>query len=144
MKNIALVIAFLSPLIVSAKKREWISGYVAAISSDSSSVGFAVIPVGTAIAGVSLRTNRTFYRIETPGVAYVLVAINKRHPVNITLCGKTWLALDGNGKDAHLIDDSHRDVKLPIALKVATIPAASQAEHDAAVGQQCPPRARPH
>jgi hypothetical protein len=41
------------------------------------------------------------------------------HPLNLTVHGTTKIALDANGHDAHILDDGGKDVKVPIAEKVA-------------------------
>jgi hypothetical protein len=52
-----------------------------------------------------------------PWVRSRLAQPNGGHPLNITLNGKTELAIDGT--NAHILDDAGKDVKVPIVLKVA-------------------------
>ena len=63
--------------------------------------GTASIPVGGIIATVPITVNRIIYRIATQDTTYILVLVNKKHPLNVTLHGKTKIALDGS--NAHIL-----------------------------------------
>ena len=103
---------------------------MAAIAIGSSDSGAAVTSVGSVWLGVKITTDCIGYRIETDDMIYILEycynAIvqhpwpgqnsRKRAP-DVTLHGKTKIAIEGH--DAHILDDSGRDVKVPIMVKVA-------------------------
>lgn len=59
------------------------------------------------------------YTLETPRMTYSVRQITNKNgtPLNITLHGKTQIATEG--MTAHVLDDSGKDVKLPIVEKVA-------------------------
>lgn len=101
-----------------ANNREWKDAEVANITSERG--GAAVVPVGGALVGVPI--TKTFYWIQTDDTTYVLgPVITKRQSLNVTLYGKTKIALDG--RNAHIPDDDGKDKKLPIAEKIARTPA---------------------
>jgi len=115
----AVVLAMLFASVALANKRQWIPADVVDISTRSNKGGYAVLSVGNGIAGVPITSQTIFYRIETKDIVYILVLTNPKHLLNVTLHGKTWIALDDNGHDAHIIDDARRDVKVPISEKIA-------------------------
>jgi hypothetical protein len=117
MRNLALLLVVLFATTVTAKDREWKEAKVAAIESSTSNGGVAVIPIGGMIAGVPITRTTVFYRIETDDMIYILALVNKKRPLDVTLHGKTKIAIDGH--DAHILDDGGKDVKLPIAQKIA-------------------------
>jgi hypothetical protein len=119
MKSLALVsILFLSALVTLANDRQWKDAKVANITSESG--GAAVVPLGGLLVGVPI--TKTFYWIQTDDTTYVLGPITtKRQLLNVTLYGKTKIALDGH--NAHILDDDGKDKKLPIAQKIALTPA---------------------
>jgi hypothetical protein len=97
-----------------ANTRQWKEAKVVRISSEPG--GAVAAPVGTMIVGLPI--TKTFYWIETDDMVYVLgPAISKRQTLNVTLYGKTRIALDG--KNAHILDDEGKDRKMPIAEKIA-------------------------
>lgn len=110
-----------------AKNLEWKDARVVNIISTSQNSGAAVVPVGTMLVGVPVTTNTTLYQIETPEMIYILSytfnpMVNWRNrPPNLTVNGKTKIAIDG--RNAHIIDDEGKDVKVPIARKIAKNPA---------------------
>jgi hypothetical protein len=61
----------------------------------------------------------TWYQVDTDDMTYTLAWANKKYPLNVTLHGKVKIAMDSNGHDAHILDDSGKDIKLPIGSKVA-------------------------
>ena len=118
MKRAALVFAILCASVALANNREWKDAEVANITSERG--GAAVVPVGGALVGVPI--TKTFYWIQTDDTTYVLgPVITKRQSLNVTLYGKTKIALDG--RNAHIPDDDGKDKKLPIAEKIARTPA---------------------
>ena len=120
MKTLILGIALLSfALILPAEVRDWKNATVTKITAETTNGGAAVVPVGGVLVGVPIKHYRVLYYIETEDVSYVLAWIDKKNPLNVTLHGKTKIALDKNGKDAHILDDAGKDVKVPISLKIA-------------------------
>ncbi len=117
MRNLALVLV-LSASVAFANNRQWKDAKVANITSERG--GNAIAPVGGLLVGVPI--TKTFYWIQTDDTTYVLgPAITKRQALNVTLYGKTKIALDG--RNAHILDDEGKDRKLPIAEKIARTPA---------------------
>jgi len=119
-----------------AQSRQWRDATVANITADSAEGGVAVVPLGGTVVGVPITHHRVFYHIQTEDVTYVLAWVNKSHPLNVTLGGKTRIALHSNGRDAYVLDDAGKEVKLPIARKIARPREAAQ-EHSQ---QQSGPR----
>jgi hypothetical protein len=129
MKALALALALFLPSVVTAKPREWKNATVAAIAVGSTDNGAAVMPVGTIWLGVRITTDCIGYRIETEDMIYILEYCynpmvqhpwpgqnsRKRAP-DLTLYGKTKIAIEGH--DAHILDDSGKDVKVSIMEKV--------------------------
>jgi hypothetical protein len=115
MKSAALIFAVLCCTSVAlASNREWKDAKVVNITSESG--GAVAAPIGTMIVGVPI--TRTFYWIQTDDITYVLgPGITKRQLLNVTLYGKTKIALDG--RNAHILDDDGKDKKMRIAEKVA-------------------------
>jgi hypothetical protein len=126
LKTTKLVVGFwlLLASVATASPRKWQDATVAGISYNSSNAGTASIPVGGIIANVPITVNRTYYRIVTQDTTYILVLVNKKHPLNVTLHGKTKIAVDGS--NAHILDDAGKDVKVPIAQKIANEPSAKE------------------
>lgn len=119
MRTLALTFALLWASAVLAAPRVWKDAKVANITSERG--GAAVVPIGGALVGVPI--TRTFYWIETEDTTYVLgPVITKRQSLNVTLYGKTKIALDGH--NAHILDDDGKDKKIPIAQKIARTQAA--------------------
>jgi len=117
------LVVLLSVSAAVAKDRQWKDAKVAKITSDVS--GAVVVPLGTGLVGVHIV--RVFYWIETDETTYVIgPAIGKRQSLDVTLYGKTKIAIDG--RNAHILDDGGKDRKLPIAEKIARTnqPAATQ------------------
>jgi len=117
---------FLASMASAKKDRIWIPAKVVSISSTMSDNGVAVVPVGPNIYGVRIKTTTIYYRIETADMIYVLALISnnatdwhREHPLNLTLHGETKISIDRDGKNAHVLDDGGKDVKVPIAEKIA-------------------------
>jgi hypothetical protein len=120
MRSLALVILMLCATATAlADKREWKDATVAKITAETSNGGAAVVPIGGILVGVPITHSRVFYYFETEDMTYILAWLDKKRPLNVTLHGKTKIALDKNGRDAHILDDTGKDVKLPISMKVA-------------------------
>lgn len=110
---IALFLA-LAPAAVRGKNRNWQEAKVIKITSGRG--GAVAAPVGTMIFAVPI--TRTYYWIETKDLIYVLgPAISKRQQLDVTLYGKTKIAVEG--RDAHVLDDEGKDRKMHIAQKIA-------------------------
>ncbi len=127
MRNVAFVVILLSASVALANDRQWRDAKVTQISSSSEDNGVVVGTVGTTVVGGQIRSESTFYWIETADLTYVLAqtfnpARNWRRPkpLNVTLNGKTKIAIDGT--DAHILDDAGKDIKLPIVRKIARAP----------------------
>jgi hypothetical protein len=128
MKNVALVFVMLYSTVALAAPRAWQDAKVIQISSSSEDNGVVVGRVGTTVVGGRIRSDTTFYWIETADTTYVLSQVfdparnwRRPKPLNVTLNGKTKIAIEGT--DAHILDDAGKDVKLPIARKIARTPA---------------------
>jgi hypothetical protein len=118
MRKFAFVFLFLSVSVALAANRQWTDAKVAKITSENG--GAAAVPIGGAIVGVPI--TKTFYWIETADTVYVLgPAIGKNRLLNVTLYGKTKIAVDG--RIAHILDDDGKDKTLPISEKIARTPA---------------------
>jgi hypothetical protein len=118
MKRSVLLIVLLSASVALAGPRQWKDAKVAKISSESG--GAAAAPIGGMVVAVPI--TKTFYWIETEDTTYILgPAITKRQFLNLTLYGKTKIAIDGT--NAHILDDEGKDRKIRIAEKVARQPA---------------------
>jgi hypothetical protein len=102
-----------------AEDRQWKDATVAKVTAETTDGGVAILPLGGGLVGVPIKHHKLFYHMETEDVTYVLAWVNKRNPLNVTLYGKTKIALDKNGRDAHILDDAGKDVKLPISMKIA-------------------------
>jgi hypothetical protein len=114
--------------VAQAKDRQWREAKVAKITSSVENNGAVVGTVGTTVIGGQIQTTATYYWLDTGDITYVVAVTytpmrsrlaqpNGGHPLNITLNGKTKLAIDGT--NAHILDDAGKDVKVPIVLKVA-------------------------
>ena len=117
MKSAILALALTLATAAYAKTHQWHDATVAAIASQTSDDGTAVVPVGGIIAAVPIRRTVVYYRIDTDSVKYVLAWINKKHPLNVTLHGKTHIAVEG--QNGYILDDSGKTQKLPIVEKIA-------------------------
>jgi len=100
-----------------AKPREWKPATVASITSSTDDRGVAVVPIGGGLYGGHVYVTTVWYRIETEDTTYVLAWSRKKHPLNLTLHGQTKIAIDG--QNAHILDDSGKDIKVLIAEKIA-------------------------
>jgi hypothetical protein len=118
---VTLLSLLLFTWVATAKERQWQDATVVDISYNSSNGGTATIPVGGITATVPITVNRIVYRISTQDTTYIFVLVNKKHPLNLTLHGKTKIAVDGS--NAHILDDGGKDVKVPIVQKIANAPA---------------------
>jgi hypothetical protein len=110
----ALAFLLLCSSVAVANTRQWKDAKVANITSEAGGT------VAAPIAGTMVRVpiTKTFYWIETDDTTYVLgPAITKSQILNVTLYGKTKIAIDG--KNAHILDDEGKDRKVPIAEKIA-------------------------
>jgi hypothetical protein len=130
MRSLALVFVFLGVSVAVANNRGWKDAKVTRIASSISDNGVVVGTVGTTVVGGRVQSESTFYWIETADTTYILsMTFNPMRnwrspkPLNVTLNGKTKIAIDG--ADAHILDDAGKDVKLPIAEKIARTPAES-------------------
>jgi hypothetical protein len=119
MKALALMMAVFCASPAFAKHLEWKDATVAAINSQANDNGAAVVPLGNVLYGVRIKSTTLWYTIETEDLTYVLgqVIQGRKHPLNVTLHGKTKIAIDG--PNAHILDDAGKDVKLPIVRKIA-------------------------
>lgn len=120
------VLLLFAPIALAGKDRKWIPAKVTSISSTISDEGTAILPVGSGIYGAKITTTSIYYRIETDDMVYVLVFTGdnvhrwrRKHPLNVTLHGETKICIDSNGRDAHILDDAGKDIKIPIAEKIA-------------------------
>ena len=86
--TLALSLTFAPPTF--AKPSQWQKAKVVNITSESG--GAVAAPIGAMIVGV-------------------------RQLLNVTLYGKTKIAVDG--RNAHILDDEGKDRKVPIAQKIA-------------------------
>ncbi len=128
MRIVALVLVLACTSTAFAKDRERQVAKVTKISSSVQDDGAVVATVGTTAVGGRIQTTTMYYWLETDEITYVvaitynpmrsrLAQPNGGHPLNVTLNGKTKIAIDG--ANLHVLDDAGKDVKLPIALKVA-------------------------
>jgi hypothetical protein len=128
MRKLALILAILSAVAASANNREWKEAKVTRIASSLSDDGVVVGTVGTTTIGGHIQSSSIYYWLDTEDVTYVVavtytplrarfVQANGGHALNVTLHGKTKIAIDG--VNAHILDDAGKDVKVPIVLKVA-------------------------
>src|SRR5580704_2601040 len=118
MRRIVLILFFALglPFAVAANNRIWKDANVTKISSEAG--GAVAAPVGGMIVGVPI--TKTYYWIATDDTVYVLgPAITKRQLLNVTLYGKTKIAVDG--RNAHVIDDDGKDKKIQIVEKIARL-----------------------
>jgi hypothetical protein len=114
MRTATLILVVLCASVALANNRQWKDAKIINITSESG--GAVAAPVGTMMVGVPI--TKTFYWIQTDDITYVLgPAITKRQLLNVTLHGKTKIAIDG--KNAHVLDDEGKDRKMPIAEKIA-------------------------
>ena len=129
MRNLALALIFVTLCVQGAlaNKREWKDATVVNIVDGAQNSGVVVAPIGTMLAGIPVTTNTTLYQIETDDMVYILsytfnpLANWRNRPPNLTVHGKTRIAIDG--RNAHVIDDGGKDIKVPIARKIARTPA---------------------
>ena len=119
MRALALGMVLLWAVPTFAKPRQWQDATVAAINSQANDNGAAVVPIGGALYRVKIRSTTLWYTIETQDTTYVLAQViqGRKHPLNVTLHGKTKISIDGS--NAHILDDAGKDVKLPIVRKIA-------------------------
>ncbi len=118
MRKAAAIFALFCATLALANNRQWKDAKVVNIASDRA--GAIAIPIGPAVVAAPI--TRIYYWIQTDDTTYVLgPAISKRQTLNVTLYGKTKIAVDG--RNAHILDDDGKDRKLPIAEKIARTPA---------------------
>ncbi len=124
MRSIALVFFILSATPALANTRQWQDAKVTRIASNTEDNGVVVGTVGTTMVGGRVQSESTFYWIETADTTYILSQMfnpmrnwRRPKPLNVTVNGKTKIAVDG--ADAHILDDAGKDIKLPIARKIA-------------------------
>ena len=121
MRKMALIITVLAASVALAGPRQWKDAKVVKITSESG--GAAAAPIGGMMVAVPI--TKTFYWVETEDVIYILgPAITKHQLLNVTLYGKTKIAIDG--QNAHIMDDAGKDRKIRIAEKVARQQPPSQ------------------
>lgn len=121
---IVLYAVLLLSVSLQAVPRKWQDAKVTAITSEVSGAAAASVPVGTTVLTGAAPLRTLYYRIETDDLVYILALTpgrsplaHPRKPLNITLNGKTKIAIDGG--NAHILDDAGKDVKLPIVEKIA-------------------------
>lgn len=115
MKRFAVLIVLLMSVGAFAKERIWQDATVVMVRGTERSGGTASFPINGANFNVPLTTIATYYRLETSDMIYILVWSGHKHPLDVTIHGKTKIAVDGTM--AHVLDDSNKDVKLPIVEK---------------------------
>jgi hypothetical protein len=134
MRMVILALFLVGANAVLAKDRQWAEAKVARIASSLNDEGTVVGTVGTTAVGGHIQSLSIYYWLETADITYVVeitytplrarfVQPNGGHPLNVTLNGKTKIAVDRT--DAHILDDTGKDVKVPIVLKVARAPAVT-------------------
>jgi hypothetical protein len=137
MRIAVLVFALLCATTVLAKDRQWQEAKVTKVSSSVEDTGAVAATVGTTAVAGRIQTTAMYYWLETADITYIVAVTytplrsrlaqpNGGHPLNVTLNGKTKVAVDG--ANLHVLDDAGKDVKVPIALKIAR---TDQAAHDA-------------
>lgn len=128
MRILTFVVILLSASVAFADNRQWKEAKVARIASSVEDSGAVVGTVGTTVIGGEIRTEGTYYWLETEDITYIVAVTytplrsrlaqpNHGHPLNATLYGKTKIAIDGTS--AHILDDSGKEVKVPIVEKIA-------------------------
>jgi hypothetical protein len=128
MRIAGLVLVLLCASTVFAKDRLWQDAKVTKVSSSVEDSGAVVGTVGTIAVGGRIQTTAMYYWLETPDITYIVAVTytplrsrmaqpNGGRPLNVTLNGKTKIAVDG--ANLHVLDDAGKDVKVPIALKIA-------------------------
>jgi hypothetical protein len=134
MRILAFVVILLSASVAFADNRQWKEAKVARIASSVEDKGAVAGTVGTTVIAGRIRTEGTYYWLETEDITYIVAVTytplrsrlaqpNHGHPLNVTLYGKTKIAVDGT--NAHILDDAGKDVKVPIVEKIArTQPSA--------------------
>lgn len=114
-------------------KREWQPAKVAAINSSDEEIvkphnqmvkrpgcqGGIGCYQSVAAEPLHILTTVFLYRFESTGTTYLVRQTIRRNAksLNVTLHGQTQIAADG--MDLHILDDSGKDVKLPIVEKTA-------------------------
>jgi hypothetical protein len=134
MKRLALVLVLFSASVTLANSLKWREAKVIRIASSVEDSGVVVGSVGTTTIVGQVKTTAMYYWIETEDMIYVLqYAYNpavkapwpgqhsRSRTPNVTLNGKTKIAIDG--RNAHIMDDDGKDVKVPIFEKIARTPA---------------------
>jgi len=110
-----------------AKERVWQDATVQDISSDTQDKGAVVMPLNGGLVGGRISVTTIWYTIETEHMTYVLAwtplacVFGRERPqcrvLDLTLHGKTKISLDGS--NAHILEDSGKDVKVPVVKKIA-------------------------
>lgn len=120
MRDFSIVRTLLAVLLLSipliAAERQWQDAKLIAVSDAPSSTAVA-IPTGT--TAVAAGFPKLYYSFQTAQMIYVLSWDGGMHwhRPNVTVNKSMKFALDG--KNAHFVDDDGKDIKLPIALKIA-------------------------
>lgn len=115
----ALALILVCSAVALAEPRPWKDARITNITSNSQDRGAVVVPIGGGLYGGHVIVTTVWYQVDTNDMSYMLRWTNKRHPLNVTLRGNVKIAMDSNGHDAHILDDSGKDVKVPIGSKVA-------------------------
>jgi hypothetical protein len=133
MRNTALILVILFATVAAAKDRQWVEAIVAGMGTSTNDAGVAVLPVGTGLYGVRIQQTFMYYRLETPDMTYVLsqhceqsLRVKYKCPLDVTLHGKTRIALDG--RNVHVLDDAGKDVELQLVEKIARTPDQTPAK----------------
>jgi hypothetical protein len=100
-----------------AKNRNWQDAILADIRSTTDNNGVAAMPIGSMVYGVPIRRVDTYLSVDAADMKYVLYAKPHRKPLNLTVHGKTKIAVEGT--TAYLLDDGGKELKLPIVQKEA-------------------------
>lgn len=109
----AAVLLCLAMTALGATPRTWVDAEVANITTGQRT-GYAVLPLGGGLIGAPLTAVRYFYWIQTPD-KIICVSRKNQHPLNLTLHGKTKIAIDGSR--AYVLDDDGKEVKMDIMSK---------------------------
>jgi hypothetical protein len=130
---IALLFVVVCVSVALANARQWKDAKVIRIASSTENNGVVVGTTGTTAVGDMTKSTSMYYWIETEDMTYVLdysynPAVKLPWPgqhsrgrtPNLTVNGKTKISIDG--RNAHILDDDGRDVKIPIFEKIARTP----------------------
>lgn len=98
-----------------AKDRAWQEAKLTKIEVRESDGGLMVLPTGTGgVAGVPMTRTELRYTVETAEKSFLLWRGNSK-PINLTVRGKTKIAIQGD--TAYLLDDDGKEFKLKIVRR---------------------------